>query len=337
MTRLSLVHRLGLALAFAGSISLALYSVAEARPGGGGGAGSRGARTQSAPAATPTAPKAAPIERSATPSTPSAAQSPGALAAAPAAASRPWFGGGLMAGLLGAGLFGAVLGAGFSGGLGGIMSFIGLLLQAALLAGIVMLAIRFFRSRSAAKPAVAMAGAGMARDMPGGVPREMPGMPTGMMPAGNTARAAAPVRPVPLERHDDIGIGPNDYGHFERLLGEIQLAYGREDIATLRALTTQEMASYFAEEIAANVKRGVLNRISNVRLLAGDLSEAWREREGEYATLAMRFALLDETLDRVTLKPAPGVAPAPAEATELWTFRRNSGASWALSAIQQAA
>ncbi|KAF0135007.1 MAG: membrane protein [Methylocystaceae bacterium] len=124
-----------------------------------------------------------------------------------------------------------------------------------------------------------------------------------------------------------------------RLLGESQAAYSREDLGALRGMSTPEMASYFDDELEENRRKGVINRVSDVKLLQGDLSEAWREGVDEYATVAMRFALNDVIEDRATGKPAPG-SPGPTETSEAWTFRRPAGAGpqeWKLSAIQQAA
>ena len=73
-------------------------------------------------------------------------------------------------------------------------------------------------------------------------------------------------------------------------------------------------------------------------LLQGDLSEAWREVGGEYATVAMRYAIVDVMVDRATGRVVSGDCSAPQEVTEVWTFRRDPGAaarSWQLSAIQQ--
>jgi predicted lipid-binding transport protein (Tim44 family) len=77
-----------------------------------------------------------------------------------------------------------------------------------------------------------------------------------------------------------------------------------------------------------------------VKLLQGDLSEAWREGGSDYATVAMRFSLVDATVDRASGKVVSGDRTHPTEATELWTFRRDDRAradGWQLSAIQQAA
>ena len=135
------------------------------------------------------------------------------------------------------------------------------------------------------------------------------------------------------QRSDEVGIAGPDYDAFERLLGDIQAAYSKEDINALRAHATPEMVSYFSEDLAQNAGRGVVNRISDVKLLQGDLAEAWREGNSEYATVAMRFSLNDTTVDRASGRVVEG---GPQEVSEAWTFRRTSGGPWILSAIQQA-
>ena len=77
-----------------------------------------------------------------------------------------------------------------------------------------------------------------------------------------------------------------------------------------------------------------INKVSDVKLLQGDLAEAWREGETDYASVAMRFSLVDKTLERATGRLVAG-SDQPTEATEVWTFVRPSGANWELSAIQQ--
>jgi len=137
------------------------------------------------------------------------------------------------------------------------------------------------------------------------------------------------------ERSDEIGITGADYDAFEHLLGEIQAAYSAEDIAAMRGNATPEMVSYFSEDLASNASRGVVNRVSNVKLLQGDLAEAWRDGDTEYATVAMRFSLVDWYIERTTGRVVDGDPARPREATEVWTFRRHRGSPWMLSAIQQ--
>lgn len=307
-------------LALAAALTV-LAPVVEARPGGGGSVGSRGSRTYTAPSATPTAPGAAPMQRSQTQPGPGMSN-PGMQA--PASQGRR-FGGGFFAGLLGAGLLGAMLGGGFFGGLGGIASFLGLILQVGLLVLVAMLVVRWFRRRQGqGEPAMA-ASAPYARSGLGG--NDAPSAP----PAGaQMSGGGFGGRPAPAQR--PIQIAPADYQAFEQLLGKVQDAFSREDMAALRVLATPEMAGYFDEELRDNAARGVVNRISDVKLLQGDLSEAWAEDDLEYATVAMRYALNDAKIDRKTNRV---VKAEPSEATELWTFVRGQGHSWTLSAIQQ--
>lgn len=297
--------------------------VVEAKVGGGSSMGSRGGRTYSAPPSTATAPKGAtPMQR--TDTAPSVGQTnPGSMAGAAAGQRRPGFGTGMMAGLLGAGVLGMLMGGGFFGGLSGLGSMLGLLMQVALIGGLIWLALRFFRRRS--EPAMAAAGAGQAhgRSALGG----MPGSMSGMMPGGGSARVA-PEAPVQ--------IGQSDYADFERALVEIQNAYGREDMNTLSHKATPEMVRYFGSDLEADRSKGLLNRVSDAKLLQGDLAEAWREGSAEYATVAMRFTVIDSTVERATGRVVAGDPSKPTQSVEHWTFRRDAGGPWLLSAIQQA-
>ena len=144
--------------------------------------------------------------------------------------------------------------------------------------------------------------------------------------------AAAPRR---AQSPAQIEITGDDFDAFEKLLGDVQTAYGREDLGKLRALVTPEMLSYFSEELAGNASSGIVNELSDVKLLQGDLSESWSEGNVEYATVAMRFELVDKMVERATGRVVEG-GDTPTEAVELWTFMRSRGGNWLLSAIQQA-
>jgi predicted lipid-binding transport protein (Tim44 family) len=117
------------------------------------------------------------------------------------------------------------------------------------------------------------------------------------------------------------------------LLGDIQAAYSTEDLSVLRAQVTPEMLSYFSEQLAGNASRGLINRVTDVKLLRGDLAEAWREGNTDYATVAMNFALKDSMVERASGQTVEGGERS--EVTELWTFMRARGGNWLLSAIQQ--
>ena len=345
-----------------GILTLLAVEATDARPKG--GIGSRGSRTATPPPRTNAAPTTAqPIQRTQTPSTaqPSAAPRAGAPAAAAGAAARPGLFnrpgimGGLIAGMLGAGLIGMLFGQGLFGNLAGLASIFGLLLQIALVGGVAYFAIRWWRNRSQQQqPAFA------------GIP---PGAQQAFEPAPPATEAPRPLQAVnpnsgygagddsflrrppgadaqpqpqpqgyqqePGAPSDEIGIKPEDYETFERLLGEVQAAYGKEDITALRARATPEMMTYLSEELSENASRGVMAQLSNVKLLQGDLSEAWAEGNVEYATVALRYELIDTLVDRNTRQVVEGDASQPTEAVELWTFVRSRGGNWLLSAIQQ--
>src|SRR5437879_4096830 len=136
-------------------------------------------------------------------------------------------------------------------------------------------------------------------------------------------------------QHDAAGAAGrthDDFNALEKALDEVQSPDSAEDLARLRRHVTPEMLSYFSEELSANASKDVVNRISDVKLLQGDLAEAWREGDTDYATVAMRFSLNDETVERDSGRVLQG---GPEEATEVWTFMRVRGGHWLVSAIQQ--
>jgi hypothetical protein len=133
-------------------------------------------------------------------------------------------------------------------------------------------------------------------------------------------------------RHE---ITPSDYEAFERLLGGSgPPGQPNEDVAKLHTLATPEMVSYFIRDLEANRASNDINKVSDVKLLQGDLAEAWREGETDYASVALRYSLVDKTLERTTGRLVAG-SEQPTEATEVWTFARRRGSDWELSAIQQ--
>lgn len=308
----------GLVQALAVVLSLAVplvvvASSADARIGGGVSSGSRGSRTFSAPPSTSTAPNAAqPFNRTITqPGSPGFGTPGGGLF------NRPGMGlfGGLAAGFLGAGLLGMLFGGGLFGGLGGFSSIVGLILQIVLIVFLVRMAMAWWQRRHETQ--AAYAGGGGPSPLGGAQANYGSGLGFGL------GSGSAPLQ-----------ILAGDYEAFERLLGETQEAYSNEDVARLGKLATPEMVSYFARDLQENKQRNVVNKISGTKLLQGDLAEAWREGDTDYASVAMRYSLVDTFLDRTSGRMVEGNGQ-PEEITEVWTFMRPRGGNWEVSAIQQ--
>ena len=310
----SLVKTIAIVLALALPTAFAISSSADARVGGGFSSGSRGSRTYSAPPSTSTAPGSA-SQFNRTYSQPGAGMNSAAPARGGFFNRGGGFLGGLAAGFLGAGLLGMLFGGGLFGGLGGLSSILGLIIQIALVVLVVRLAMSWWQRRHT--PQAAYAGASQ-----GSGAGPQPNNRSGLGGFGFGANNA------PLE------IQPSDYETFERLLGDVQSAWSNEDVGKLHTLATPEMVSYFEKDLAENRARNVVNKVTNIKLLQGDLAEAWREGDTDYATVALRFALTDKTVDRNTGALVAG-SEQPGEVTEIWTFARRPGSNWELSAIQQ--
>lgn len=247
---------------------------------------------------------------------PSTQANPGAFGGPAAMPSRSsGFMSGLMGGLIGAGIGGLLFGHGFFGGGLGFGGFFGFLIQMLLLVMLVRFLFRLFVNR---RPAMAGGPDIFARRT-----QQNPGQ--GGAGWGSGGRSAAP---------PPIQIGPSDYQQFEQLLQGIQAAWSAQDLHGLQAMATPEMVSYFNEQLSEQASRGVRNQVTDVRLVSGDLAQSWTEQGRDYATVAMRFSMVDVTRD-ASGRIVDGNPNEHVTATELWTFVRSRGGQWILSAIQQ--
>lgn len=297
--------------------SVVAVDTAEARRGG--SFGSRGTRTYQTVPATPTSPTiGAPVQRST--AAPASTNRSGGIAQTTAAQRAGWFGGGIggwiLGGLLFSGLFGLLFGAGF-GGFGG---FVALLFQVIIIG--VILSWLFGRRRQPA-----MAGAGNAS--PYAARQDW-------QPGGGAAqpRANASAASQRAGRRDEVGVSNRDLDAFEQRLADLQNAYSREDYEALRRITTNEMMGYLSQELGENASKGLRNEVYDVKLLAGDIAEAWREGSDQYATVSLRYESRDITRDRATGQIVSGDDRVTL-VTELWTFVRRGTGPWLVSAIQE--
>ena len=218
---------------------------------------------------------------------------------------------GLMGGLIGAGIGGMLFGHGFMGGGMGGFGFLGLLLQIFLL----VVAVRFlYRMFPRAAPPPPPAGRHLC-----------PGRHAGPGPMqGN----AGPSGPPPL------AISPDDYQQFEQLLQGIQAAWSAHDLNGLRPWPRPRWSAT-SPNSSPNRSAAACATCHRRPLVSGDLAQAWTEQGRDYATVAMRFSMIDVTRDAAG-RVVDGSATEHVTATEIWTFVRSRGGHWILSAIQQA-
>jgi predicted lipid-binding transport protein (Tim44 family) len=273
---------------------------AEARLGGGHSFGSRGSFTFSSPRSTSLAPGGVPFERSQAQmggyGRPSMGMGGGF--------NRHPFMSGLLGGLVGAGLFGMLFGGGFMHmglGFGGLF---GVLLQ---------LIILFFIARWLMRRFLGGGRAGVRR----------PGAPSAFAPMAAAGPTVAPLQ-----------ITPTDTQAFAQCLVYVQQAWGAGDLNAIAQAATTEMMGYFRDQLATLSRQGLRNRVANVSVDGMELSEAWSEADSDFATVAMRFSMLDVTEDAAG-RVVDGSATVRALVTEIWTFTRRRGGHWILAAIQQ--
>ncbi|MBF0325230.1 MAG: TIM44-like domain-containing protein [Alphaproteobacteria bacterium] len=316
-----------LAVVLAATLSLTFAADAFAKAGKGSSMGSRGDRTYDRPidrSIAPPAPQMAPQAPGAAQPmyNPNAVRQPGI--GGPAAAAAPMqqpgffqrnpFMGGIMGGLVGAGigsmLFGhspAMAAAGAASPMG---SMLGTLLQIALIGGLAYLGYRLF-TRHRAQTAGA--------DVPA-YQREAAG-PMGTQAETRIAKEFEP--------------SAADQEMFTQIIAGVQKAWSDGNPVAIRQLVTPEVAGWMGEDLAKDQSAGLRNVMEDVQLLAGDVTETWREGEREYVTARITFSAKDYTVRLSDNQVVDGDRTRPVETTELWTFLRVGGGTWLLSAIEQ--
>ncbi|MBI3443909.1 MAG: Tim44 domain-containing protein [Magnetospirillum sp.] len=339
MRHVFLTALVAVVLALAGTGD-ALAKAGSTSKSSGGSMGSRGSRTYDAPMERTLAPPPAQTRPAGPPPAPQAAPRPGNVDAAPltpgagAAGLRPNapmapvgqpgffqrnpFMAGMAGGLLGAGigsmLFGHSPALAAASDVAPGASFLGLLMQLAIIGGLAWLAYRLFRGRAAE------AGAGAPNPYLRAVP-------------------SGPIEPVinavpRIEKEFDPS--GNDQQAFTEILLGVQQAWSEGNLSQLKRFATPEVVSFLSEDLSRNTSEGLSNRVENVTLLNGDVSESWSEGGFDYLTAILTFSCNDYMVRLDTGAVAEGNPRAVVQHTEAWTFMRSSnGGRWLLSAVQQ--
>ena len=220
---------------------------------------------------------------------------------------------GLAGGFLGSWLFGH---SGYAADGTSAGSAMGTLLEFLIIGVLIYFALRLLRGRA------------FSNGWPGGTPFSMP---------RSVGASAAQVR---RDRGRDINLSDADLSAFQSLHAAVQEAWSAGDLGRLRRLMTPEMLSYFSEELTRNASQRIQNIVSDVQLVKGELTESWEQGDLQYATTFMRWSAHDYVI-RLGHPPDDAesiVSGNPREAVdaeEMWTFVRQRGGDWLLSAIQQ--
>ena len=263
--------------------------------------GSRGSRTYDRP-----------MERTVTPP-PAAPKIAPAPLPAPAMSGGLGFGqrhpflSGLAGGFIGAGIGSMLFGHpayadwGASPGAG----FLGLLLQLALIGGVIW----WVRSLFA-----------------GGQTR------AGAMPMVRQPQAMPQARPRIAKEFEP---GEADKAEFGRILNMTQAAWSNGDVGALRQLATPEVVSFLSDDLTSDASRGVRNQVLDVALQKGDIIESWVEGDREYVTAVLTYAARDFTVRTDTGQVVEGDPNTFGQSTEAWTFSRSRGGRWLLSAVER--
>lgn len=344
MKRIILTILVGLTLTLAGATD-ALARAGSTSKSSGSSFGSKGSRThEAAPMERTLTPPTATAPRSTVPPPPQAAPRPGAVDSAPLAPggiSRPGamapagmaqqpgffqrnpFMAGLAGGLVGAGIGSMLFGhspamAAASDAAPGA-SMLGLLLQLALIGGLAWLAYRLFAGRKAA------AGAAAANPYA----RAMPDQHVEPVMAARQ-QLAAPRVEREFEPSDE------DQQAFTDILLGVQKAWSDGDLAGLRRWASPEVVMFLSEDLSRNTSEGLMNKVENVVLLKGDVSQSWSENGFDYLTAILTFQCVDYMVKPETGAVVSGNPATPVEHTEAWTFGRSSGGGrWLLTAVEQ--
>lgn len=312
-------------------MALTLAGVPEAMAKAGGGSkstGSRGSRTYDRPMERTTAPPPAQVAPGAPLAQPGAQpmyRQDAVRPSAPMAAAQPMaqpgffqrnpFVAGMLGGLAGAGIGSMLFGhspalAAASDAAPGASMF-GLLMQLALIGGGIWLAMRLFRRKPAEVPAA------------GPYAREV------------HAPAASPETGAPVRVEKEFEAGPADQQAFTEILLEVQRAWSTGDLAAMGAVATPEIVTFLSEDLSRNAARGIVNKVEAVNLDKGDLTESWREDGHDFATALLTFSCIDVTVRTADGTLVEGDPRNPVVHTEAWTFVREAGGRWKLSAIEQ--
>ncbi len=242
--------------------------------------------------------------------------------------------GGLAGGLLGSMLFSSLAhGAGFGGAGGGIG-----LLDIILIAGLLYVAYRFWKSRqNQNRPAFA-----------GGAPSMGHHPSMGYNPPMDAASATMARSSASYGSSSDVGYfgqgsspamtygSRMDRDTAEDVFFRVQGAWTRRDLSSVQDHVELDVARVLEADLQDLKDRHEINRLENISVRNIEFSEPWYEGDRELVRVRFTASLLDYTVDESTGAIKSGSNTEPVKFDEYWIFAKSQGrSSWQLAGIEQ--
>ena len=156
--------------------------------------------------------------------------------------------------------------------------------------------------------------------------------------AGEPHHAAPAPPPLPLPAPPaTAAIGRHE---IEDLLLKIQAAWSDGDTGRLESMVTPAMLHYLSEELAANARRGLANKVEQVQLHQAKILESGPDEDVDYITVGLDWQATD-LMVRIGRTPqdsdyiASGNADAPVRVREIWNLTRTGDENWRLADVRQ--
>jgi predicted lipid-binding transport protein (Tim44 family) len=138
------------------------------------------------------------------------------------------------------------------------------------------------------------------------------------------------------EIETDISDGtPIDREQAMDLFFQVQGAWANRDLSSAASVLDTEAKTFLEEELFRLKSMKQINRLENIAVRDVQAIESWKDLGKEFSTVRITANLLDFTVDENSLQVVSGSKTTPVKFEEYWTFARESGSPWKLSAIQQ--
>jgi len=119
------------------------------------------------------------------------------------------------------------------------------------------------------------------------------------------------------------------------LFFQVQGAWANRDLSSALSLLDTEARTFLEDELFRLKSLKQINRLENIAVRDVQAIESWRDLGKEFSTVKITANLLDFNVDETTLQVVSGSKTTPVKFEEYWTFTRENGSPWKLSAIQQ--